>query len=186
MVVLILQEEVLECAVGREGNGRDAQAGEEALEPVPSGEGASVAPSLTKKEVRAKFNSHSDSQTIESILASPGIPLSVNGGWRGRGLELGHIEAGGVSGGHDCEYESNAKKNKGAECADWESQVKPRKGKDVKPVRCAWQNPRDTIPDTEHRSSPAFRGTNLTLTSMRTRKPSTQCPLLLEDSGPKA
>ena len=160
MVVLILQEEVFVGAVGSEGNGRDAQAREEALEPVPPGERASVAPSLTKKEVKTKFNSRSDIQTIESILASPGIPLSVNRGRRGRGLELGHIEAGGVSGGHDCECESNAKKNEGAECANWESQVKPLNGKDVKPERCAWQNPRDAIPDTEHRSSPAFRGTN--------------------------
>lgn len=48
VVVLILQEEVLVCAVGSESDRCDAQAGEEALEPVPPGEGASVAPSLTK------------------------------------------------------------------------------------------------------------------------------------------
>ena len=60
VVVLILQEEVLVCAVGSEGNGRDAQAGEETLEPVPPGEGASVAPSLTKKDVKTKSNSRSD------------------------------------------------------------------------------------------------------------------------------
>lgn len=47
VVVVILQEEVLVCAVGSEGDGSDAQTGEEALEAVPPGERASIAPGLT-------------------------------------------------------------------------------------------------------------------------------------------
>lgn len=118
MVVVILQEEVLVCAVGSESDGRDAQAGEEALEAVPPSEGASVAPGLTKKEVRTKFNSRSDVQAIESVLASPGIPLSVDRGRRGRGLELGDVKAGGVSGWHDrkCERRREEKEERMA-CA---------------------------------------------------------------------
>lgn len=56
VVVVILQEEVLVCAIGSEGDGRDAQAGEEALETVPSAEGASIAPGLTVERVSIKRN----------------------------------------------------------------------------------------------------------------------------------
>lgn len=45
-VVLVLQEEVLVAAVGGKGHRRDAQAGERALEAVPSGEDALVSPRL--------------------------------------------------------------------------------------------------------------------------------------------
>lgn len=34
------------------------------------------------------------------VLASPWIPLGPYGSWGGRGLELGHVETGGVAGGH--------------------------------------------------------------------------------------
>jgi hypothetical protein len=45
-VVVILQEEVLVCAVGSEGNGSNSETGEKTLEAVPAGEGTGVAPSL--------------------------------------------------------------------------------------------------------------------------------------------
>lgn len=35
-----------------------------------------------------------------NVLASPGIPLSVDGGWGGGGLELAHVKTGGVAGRH--------------------------------------------------------------------------------------
>jgi hypothetical protein len=47
VVVVILQEEMLVCAVGSEGDGSDAQSGEETLEAVPPAEGASISPGLT-------------------------------------------------------------------------------------------------------------------------------------------
>jgi len=46
-VVVILQEEVLVCAVGSEGNGSNSKTGEKTLKAVPAGKGAGVAPSLT-------------------------------------------------------------------------------------------------------------------------------------------
>lgn len=46
VVVVILQEEMFVCAVGSEGDGCDAQTGEETLEAVPPGERASIAPGL--------------------------------------------------------------------------------------------------------------------------------------------
>lgn len=46
-VVVILQEKVLICAVGSEGNGSDSETGEKTLEAVPAGKGTGVAPSLT-------------------------------------------------------------------------------------------------------------------------------------------
>lgn len=46
-MVVILQEEVLVCAVTGESNSRDSEAGEEALEAVEAAEGAIVAPGLT-------------------------------------------------------------------------------------------------------------------------------------------
>lgn len=60
VVVVILQEEVLVCAVGSEGNGRDAQTGEETLETVPPAEGAGIAPGLTVGRFSTERNwSHS-------------------------------------------------------------------------------------------------------------------------------
>lgn len=47
MVVIILHEEVLVCAVASESDSRDTEAGEETLEAVESAEGAAVAPGLT-------------------------------------------------------------------------------------------------------------------------------------------
>jgi hypothetical protein len=49
VVVVILHEEVLVCAVGSESDSRDTEAGEETLEAVEAAEGASVAPGLTVK-----------------------------------------------------------------------------------------------------------------------------------------
>ena len=49
VVVIILQEEVLVCAVGSESDRRDTEAGEETSEALDSAEGASVAPGLTVK-----------------------------------------------------------------------------------------------------------------------------------------
>lgn len=46
VVVVILQEEVLVCAVGSEGDGGDAQTGEKTLEAVPPAERTSVSPGL--------------------------------------------------------------------------------------------------------------------------------------------
>lgn len=48
VVVVILEEEVLVCAVGSESDSSDAQAGEKTLKTVPPREGASVPPGLTK------------------------------------------------------------------------------------------------------------------------------------------
>jgi hypothetical protein len=47
IVVVILQEEVLVCAVAGESDSRDPEAGEETLEAVEAAEGAIVAPGLT-------------------------------------------------------------------------------------------------------------------------------------------
>jgi hypothetical protein len=47
VVVIILHEEVLVCAVGSESDSRDTEAGEETLEAGGSAEGAGVAPGLT-------------------------------------------------------------------------------------------------------------------------------------------
>lgn len=161
MVVLVLQEQVLVCAVGSESDGCNAQAREEALEAVPPGEGASVAPGLTKTDVRMSLNSSLSDWVIESVLASPGIPLSVDRGGRGRSLELGDIKAGGVSGRHDrkCEKKMRGAREAGAEHK--ESRVKPQKAKDVKPGAVRLAECRGAIPDTEVDSSPAFRGTKL-------------------------
>jgi len=46
-MVVILQEEVLVCAVGSEGDGGNAQSGKETLEAVPPAEGTGIAPCLT-------------------------------------------------------------------------------------------------------------------------------------------
>lgn len=46
VVVVILQEEVLVCAVGSEGDGSDTEAGEKTLEAVPPAERTSVSPGL--------------------------------------------------------------------------------------------------------------------------------------------
>lgn len=56
VVVVIFHEEVLVCAVGSEGDGRDAQTGEETLETVPAGEGTGVAPSLTVRRISTERN----------------------------------------------------------------------------------------------------------------------------------
>lgn len=47
VVVIILHEEVLVCAVASESDSRDSEAREETLETVESAEGAGVAPGLT-------------------------------------------------------------------------------------------------------------------------------------------
>lgn len=70
-VVVILQEEVLVCAVGREGNGGDAETGEKALEAVPPAEGASIAPGLT----------------VQWLASSCGTRFSRDGGRGGRTCE---------------------------------------------------------------------------------------------------
>jgi hypothetical protein len=160
VVVLLLQEEVLVCAVGSESDGRNAEAGEEALEAVPPGEGTSIAPGLAKKEVSMKFNSCLDDRVIESVLASPGIPLSVDRGRRGRSLELGDIEAGGVSGWHDCGCDEEMRGEREAEGKRKESRVKPQKAKDVKPERCAWQNGWTLYPIRSGIALPPFEGRN--------------------------
>lgn len=46
-VVVILQEEVLVCAVGSEGDSGDTETGEKTLESVPAAEGTGIAPGLT-------------------------------------------------------------------------------------------------------------------------------------------
>lgn len=56
VVVVILQEEVLVCAVGSEGDGSDTQAGEETLEAVPPAEGTSIAPGLTVRRISTECN----------------------------------------------------------------------------------------------------------------------------------
>lgn len=75
VVVVILQEEVLVCAVGSESDGSDAETGKQALKAVPPAEGASIAPCL---------------------IASPGVALGPNGVGMGGSLELIDIEAGNV------------------------------------------------------------------------------------------
>jgi hypothetical protein len=98
VVVIILHEEVLVCAVGSESDSRDTEAGEETLEAGGSAEGAGVAPRLTVKTlVPSTIGMISASL---DVLASPWIPLGPDGGWGGRGLELGDVETGGVAGGH--------------------------------------------------------------------------------------
>lgn len=47
MTMLLFKEEMLVCAISGEGNRRNAEAGESALEAVPSAEGAGVAPEFT-------------------------------------------------------------------------------------------------------------------------------------------
>lgn len=79
VVVVVFQEEVLVGAVAGERNGRDTEAREDVLESVHSAEGASVSPGL---------------------ISGPGIPLSVNRPRRSGGLELVHVETGGVVGRH--------------------------------------------------------------------------------------
>lgn len=96
VVVVVLQEEVLVCAVAGERNGRDAQAGEQALEAVDSAEGAGVAPGLTEV-VSREFHTI---RWVGIVLSSPGVSLGVDRVGRGRGLEFLDVEAGGVLGGH--------------------------------------------------------------------------------------
>lgn len=158
VVVLLLEEEVLVCAVGSESDGRNAQTGEEALKAVPPGEGARVAPGLTKKEVNMKFNACLDGRLIGSVLASPGIPLSVDRGRRGRSLELGDIKAGGVSGWHDCGCDEEIRGEREAGGRRKESRVKPQKAKDVRPERCAWQNGWTLYPIRRGIALPPFEG----------------------------
>lgn len=47
MVVVVLQEEVLVCAVASKCDGGNAESGEQTLEAVPTAEGSIVAPGLT-------------------------------------------------------------------------------------------------------------------------------------------
>lgn len=51
MVMIILEEKVLVCAVAGEGNGRDPETGEGALETVEAAEGAGIPPGLTERRV---------------------------------------------------------------------------------------------------------------------------------------
>jgi hypothetical protein len=160
VVVLLLQEEMLVCAVGRESDGCNTQTGEEALEAVPPRERTTVAPGLARKEVSMKFNSCLDGRLIKSVLASPGIPLSVDRGRRGRSLELGDIEAGWVSGWHDCGCDKEMRGEREAGGRRKESRVKPQKAKDVKPERCAWQNGWTLYPIRSWIALPPFEGRN--------------------------
>lgn len=56
VVVVILHEEVLVCAVGSEGDSRDAQTGEETLKAVPAGKGAGIAPGLAVGRISTERN----------------------------------------------------------------------------------------------------------------------------------
>lgn len=71
MVVLVLKEKILVAAVGSEGDCRDAETGEAALETVPTGVGALVSPGL---------------------VSLPRIVSRLAGGC----LERSHVEAGDV------------------------------------------------------------------------------------------
>ena len=51
VVMIILEEEVLVCAVAGERNGRDSETGEGALETVEAAEGAGIPPGLTGRKV---------------------------------------------------------------------------------------------------------------------------------------
>ena len=51
VVMIILKEEVLVCAVAGERNGRDPETGEGALETVEAAEGAGIPPGLTGRKV---------------------------------------------------------------------------------------------------------------------------------------
>jgi hypothetical protein len=68
MVVLVFKEEILVAAVGSEGDCRDAETGETALETVPTGVRALVSPGL---------------------ISLPGIVSRLAGGC----LERSHVEA---------------------------------------------------------------------------------------------
>lgn len=48
--MIILEEEVLVCAVAGECNGRDPETGEDALETVEAAEGAGIPPGLTGRK----------------------------------------------------------------------------------------------------------------------------------------
>ena len=73
-VVLILQEEVLVCAVGSEGDGRNAQTREQTFESVPSGERAGIAPSLAGELLAIRIQCMAGGRKI-NLLACPWIPL---------------------------------------------------------------------------------------------------------------
>lgn len=79
VVIIVLHEESLVCAVSSEGNAGNAEAGEDDLETVEAAEGAGVSPGL---------------------IASPGVLLGPDRPRRSGGLEFLEIEAGGVRAGH--------------------------------------------------------------------------------------
>lgn len=68
-VVVVLQEEVLICAVAGESDSRDTEAGEEALEAVEAAEGTVVAPGLTMNSVRIQQNSLENSSQLTYLRA---------------------------------------------------------------------------------------------------------------------
>lgn len=59
-MVVILQEEVLVCAVSSECDGSDAETGEESLEAVPPSEWTGVAPGLTIQLLVSRYRKPGD------------------------------------------------------------------------------------------------------------------------------
>lgn len=102
MVVVILKEEVLVCAVSSKGNAGDTEAREESSETVHSAEGTGVPPCLTAERERvSKPNQLLKGKPDRNILASPGVSSGVSRLGRGRGLEFADVESGGVASRHD-------------------------------------------------------------------------------------
>lgn len=80
VVVVILQEEVLICAVGGKSDGRNSETGEESLEAIEPREGTGVPPGLTVIRRRCTVSDRefpSDWKTI-IILACPRISAGVD------------------------------------------------------------------------------------------------------------
>ena len=101
VVVVILQEEMLVCAVGSECDGSNAETREESLEAVPPTEGTSITPGLTIQLLVSRCRKQAVVGNGEAIiLASPGIPLGPDGIGRGSSLQLVDIKAGRVPNRH--------------------------------------------------------------------------------------
>lgn len=79
VMVVVLHEDGLVCAVSGEGNAGDTEAGEDTLETVEATEGAGVSPGL---------------------IASPRVLLCPDRPGRSGGLEFLDVETGGVRAGH--------------------------------------------------------------------------------------
>lgn len=69
----ILEEEVLVCAVSGESNASDTEARKETSEAVEAGEGASVAPCLTRMTVSLLLLERT--LRVVYALPGPGVPL---------------------------------------------------------------------------------------------------------------